>query len=144
MCGSNRHTLFPVQCIIGSCILSSYASSVLHSIAMVIVLNFILPPMLAALQFCGYEVQTEGDAFLVAFHEPFDAVAWCLATQLALHSESAGHIIPVSLLYHDFSKVCVQCSMRHATATHDCPSEQRSANCQWQWFRAESMWASRG
>ena len=35
--------------------------------------------------FYGYEVSTEGDAFLVAFHEPFDAVAWCLATQLALH-----------------------------------------------------------
>lgn len=38
-------------------------------------------------QFFGYEVQTEGDAFLVAFHEPFDAVAWCLTTQLALNSE---------------------------------------------------------
>jgi class 3 adenylate cyclase len=37
--------------------------------------------------FYGYEVSTEGDAFLVAFHEPFDAVAWCLATQLALHCE---------------------------------------------------------
>ncbi len=33
---------------------------------------------------CGYEVQTEGDAFLIAFHEPHDAVAWCAATQLAL------------------------------------------------------------
>lgn len=38
--------------------------------------------------FYGYEVSTEGDAFLVAFHEPFDAVAWCLAVQLALHCES--------------------------------------------------------
>lgn len=36
-------------------------------------------------QFYGYEVSTEGDAFLVAFHEPFDAVAWCLCVQLALH-----------------------------------------------------------
>jgi class 3 adenylate cyclase len=35
--------------------------------------------------FYGYEVSTEGDAFLVAFHDPFDAVAWCLATQLAMH-----------------------------------------------------------
>lgn len=40
------------------------------------------------LQFYGYEVSTEGDAFLVAFHEPFDAVAWCLCVQLALHCES--------------------------------------------------------
>ena len=37
------------------------------------------------MQFYGYEVSTEGDAFLVAFHEPFDAVAWCLCVQLALH-----------------------------------------------------------
>uniref|UniRef100_A0A7S0UVR3 Guanylate cyclase domain-containing protein n=1 Tax=Polytomella parva TaxID=51329 RepID=A0A7S0UVR3_9CHLO len=32
----------------------------------------------------GYEVQTEGDAFLVAFHEPADAVGWAITTQLAL------------------------------------------------------------
>ncbi|KXZ51008.1 hypothetical protein GPECTOR_14g25 [Gonium pectorale] len=32
----------------------------------------------------GYEVQTEGDAFLVAFHEPADAVGWCITSQLAL------------------------------------------------------------
>ena len=32
-------------------------------------------------RFYGYEVTTEGDAFLCAFHEPMDAVAWCLATQ---------------------------------------------------------------
>ena len=29
----------------------------------------------------GYEVTTEGDAFLLAFHEASDAVAWSLATQ---------------------------------------------------------------
>lgn len=34
-------------------------------------------------QFCGYEVSTEGDAFLLVFHEPGDAVAWALATQQA-------------------------------------------------------------
>ncbi|KAG2502119.1 hypothetical protein HYH03_000611 [Edaphochlamys debaryana] len=32
----------------------------------------------------GYEVQTEGDAFLMAFHEPADAVGWCITTQLQL------------------------------------------------------------
>eukprot|EP00798_Chlamydomonas_sp_ICE-L_P017494 gene17494-23802_t len=32
----------------------------------------------------GYEVTTEGDAFINAFHEPLDAVAWCLATQVEL------------------------------------------------------------
>ena len=30
------------------------------------------------------QVQTEGDAFLVAFHAAEDAVAWCCATQQAL------------------------------------------------------------
>lgn len=42
----------------------------------------------SSVQFYGYEVSTEGDAFLVAFHEPFDAVAWCLCVQLALHCKS--------------------------------------------------------
>jgi class 3 adenylate cyclase len=41
-------------------------------------------------KFYGYEVSTEGDAFLVAFHDPVDAVAWCLATQLALHCKLLG------------------------------------------------------
>ncbi|KAG1674923.1 hypothetical protein FOA52_014716 [Chlamydomonas sp. UWO 241] len=35
-------------------------------------------------KFYGYEVMTEGDAFLIAFHEPFDAAGFCLAAQLAL------------------------------------------------------------
>ena len=38
-------------------------------------------------RFYGYEVTTEGDAFLVAFHDPFDAAAWCLTVQLALMCE---------------------------------------------------------
>ena len=29
----------------------------------------------------GYEVTTEGDAFLLAFHEASDAIAWSAATQ---------------------------------------------------------------
>ena len=32
-------------------------------------------------RFNGYEVTTEGDAFLMAFHEASDAIAWTLATQ---------------------------------------------------------------
>lgn len=33
---------------------------------------------------CGYEITTEGDAFLVAFHEPLDALAWCISLQYTL------------------------------------------------------------
>ncbi len=33
----------------------------------------------------GYEVKTEGDAFMVAFSQPAMAIRFCVATQLALH-----------------------------------------------------------
>ena len=32
----------------------------------------------------GMEVTTEGDAFIIAFHEPQDAVMWCMHIQDAL------------------------------------------------------------
>lgn len=32
-------------------------------------------------KFFGYEVSTDGDSSLIAFHEASDAVAWCLQTQ---------------------------------------------------------------
>lgn len=31
--------------------------------------------------FHGYEVCTEGDSFLLAFHEPADAIAWAVTIQ---------------------------------------------------------------
>jgi class 3 adenylate cyclase len=61
--------------------------------------------------FYGYEVSTEGDAFLVAFHEPFDACAWCLATQLALHCEQLGGRWQHGALWHDFG--CVSAFLEH-------------------------------
>eukprot|EP00798_Chlamydomonas_sp_ICE-L_P019469 gene19469-26129_t len=44
----------------------------------------------------SYEVTTEGDAFINAFHEPLDAVAWCLATQVQLFNAAW----PPKLLEH--------------------------------------------
>jgi class 3 adenylate cyclase len=31
--------------------------------------------------FHGYEINTEGDSFLLAFHEPADAIAWAITMQ---------------------------------------------------------------
>ena len=38
----------------------------------------------------GYEVCTEGDAFLVAFHTPEDACAFCVAVQQVRGAPPAG------------------------------------------------------
>ena len=40
-------------------------------------------------RFNGYEVTTEGDAFLMAFHDASDAIAWSIATQ-----QVSDHILP--------------------------------------------------
>jgi len=36
-------------------------------------------------KFGGYEIATEGDAFIIAFHTPGKAVGWAAATQQVTH-----------------------------------------------------------
>jgi hypothetical protein len=38
--------------------------------------------------FGGHELTAEGDCFLAAFHQPEDALGWCLTSQLALHGKA--------------------------------------------------------
>jgi class 3 adenylate cyclase len=61
--------------------------------------------------FAGYEVTTEGDAFLVAFHHPAEAVGYCLTVQLALQGEArsaqSGCAYKTSALYAAGQK-CIQ------------------------------------
>ena len=52
-------------------------------------------------RFYGYEVATEGDAFVLAFHEPLDAVGWCLYTQKELLAASW----PEALLTHPAASI---------------------------------------
>ena len=40
-------------------------------------------------EFFGFEVSTEGDAFLLAFHDPVDAVKWCITVQQVRQSVAA-------------------------------------------------------
>ncbi|KAK9863985.1 hypothetical protein WJX84_001650 [Apatococcus fuscideae] len=40
-----------------------------------------------ARRYFGYEVTTEGDSFTMAFHDPIDAVAWCMHVQQRLLKE---------------------------------------------------------
>lgn len=37
-----------------------------------------------------YEVHTEGDSFIVAFHEAEDALKWCFLVQMSLHDGHSG------------------------------------------------------
>jgi class 3 adenylate cyclase len=41
--------------------------------------------------FGGYEVKTEGDAFMVAFSTPVDAVTWCINVQVRQSKGSVRH-----------------------------------------------------
>ena len=41
-------------------------------------------------KFGGYEVATEGDAFVIAFHTPAKAVAWAAATQQVTAARTVG------------------------------------------------------
>jgi class 3 adenylate cyclase len=51
-----------------------------------------------ALEYFGWELATEGDAFLLAFHDPFDAVSFALTFQDALMDE-VGQLNPLLGFY---------------------------------------------
>merc|ERR1712065_78621 len=46
----------------------------------------------------GYEVKTEGDAFMIAFHQPIDAVRFATKTQLLLLKQKW----PAQIMSHPF------------------------------------------
>ncbi|GIM09453.1 hypothetical protein Vretimale_13299, partial [Volvox reticuliferus] len=68
----------------------------------------------------GYEVQTEGDAFLMAFHEPADAAGWCITTQLALLNADWNR----ELFRHH--KACIETlvSLQPNSQSHSCRISQ--------------------
>ncbi len=41
-------------------------------------------------EFQGYEVRTEGDAFMVVFEDPINAINWALAAQVISHSKESS------------------------------------------------------
>lgn len=51
----------------------------------------------------GYEVKTEGDAFMVSFANPGDAASWCLAAQEKLLEETWP---PELLANHVATEIC--------------------------------------
>ena len=58
----------------------------------------------------GYEVTTEGDAFLLAFHEASDAIAWSAATQqvstlMCLPHVSAPRVHPMCSCWHSMRRL---------------------------------------
>ena len=56
-------------------------------------------------QHYGFEVCTEGDAFLVAFTNPEDACAWCIAVQQVSSCCSGVLSCRLKLHVHDFESL---------------------------------------
>lgn len=60
-------------------------------------------------QCCGHEITTEGDSFLLAFHDPMDAAAFCMHVQV----RSNAH----ALLYHVLTyQLSARCSVSDSHA----------------------------
>ena len=70
----------------------------------------------------GYEVTTEGDAFLLAFHEASDAVAWNLATQQVCPQllSSITCFCPKTPLYTWADKLSCRDSLLLTPEVHPC------------------------
>ena len=62
-------------------------------------------------EFYGFEVNTEGDSFLIAFHEPADAIAWAIAIQQAcilLQASQACFLVLFNLQNNTFGSARLQ------------------------------------
>ncbi|CAG9466944.1 unnamed protein product [Pedinophyceae sp. YPF-701] len=65
----------------------------------------------ALLPHYGYEIQTEGDSFTIAFHDTEDAVMWCIATQQALSTADwPKDIRPIPDEHYNFRSGAPMCA----------------------------------
>ena len=81
-------------------------------------------------KFGGYEVGTEGDAFVIAFHTPGKAVAWAAATQ-QVSCNAFVHLRPVQI-QHSLMIAClsaVSCMLRGQITYRACSSEIKNHRC---------------
>ena len=72
-------------------------------------------------RFWGYEMSTEGDCFVHAFHDPMDAVAWAITTQQALLTAPW----PRPLERHE--KTCIRLTPAAAAASAHCVQGHKPA-----------------
>ncbi len=69
----------------------------------------------------GYEVKTEGDSFMVAFHSPVSAMWWCIFVQEGLlHANWPGASFPDEPSYHISCFIGVTLCMRDERRKRKC------------------------
>ena len=69
----------------------------------------------------GYEISTEGDAFIVVFHLPIDALAWCAATQQAGSPAQEPFFVLGKCIGMSVMQILLgQCEQQQCTSDHLC------------------------